>query len=260
MSLNLDLLLELATSLAQKAGQKLVQMQDKLEIYTKKDGSPVSSADLVANELLCEGLKQSKIPVCSEEKPLSFEQRKSLKAFWLIDPLDGTKGYIKGSQSYCILIALIKEQRPILALIAEPSTENIYSAHLESSLLKNGVKFQQNQSEIDKNSKTALISVHHPDKRNEKFLTQNTLQGIKISSALKFVALLEGKAGVYHRFESLNSWDIAAGDFLLNQSRGLMIQMPVKNEKKLIEYNQQSFLCPGFLALSDKANLKNIII
>lgn len=260
MSLNLDLLLELVTSLAQKAGQKLVQMQDKLEIYTKKDGSPVSSADLVVNELLCEGLKQSKIAVCSEEKPLSFEQRKDLEAFWLIDPLDGTKGYIKGSTQYCILIALIKEQRPILALIADPAKKNIYSAHLRSPLLKNGVKFEPDQSEIDANSKIALISVHHPDERNEKFLTQNALQGIKISSALKFVALLEGRAGVYHRFESLNSWDIAAGDFLLNQSKGIMIQMPVKDETKLIEYNQQSFLCPGFLALSDKAKLQNVIV
>lgn len=251
----LDSLLELALNATKAAGEAILREQKTLKIWQKPDGSPLSSADLASNEVLCQSLAQSGFKLCSEESPLDFDTRKNLTHFWLIDPLDGTKSFIKGSDEYCILVALIAHKRPILSLIAKPSTSEIYYAHAKSPLFKNASPLKIDYETFAKAQKIALISVHHPNEKNGDFLAKNALTPAKISSALKFVALLEGRAGVYHRFESLHSWDIAAGDFLLNQSGGFMGDL----KGKALSYNEKSFLCEHFVAVSKKEFLKNLI-
>lgn len=246
--MNLDRLLDMALEASVKASKAILDIKDDLKVWQKDDFSPLSSADLASNEALIEILSQSDIPICSEEKLIAYDERKHLKRFWLLDPLDGTKGFIKGSDEYCILITLIEDQRPILGLIKQPSTNECFYAHKETKVYKNDGLLQKNEDEFKASEKTALISVHHPNEKNQAFLNQNALQTTKINSALKFKLLLEGKAGIYHRFEHLHSWDIAAGDFLVNQNQGLMCDF---NHKPLL-YNQESFLCPAFIALSQK--------
>ena len=266
--MNLDFLLKLALDASHKACKAILKEKQKLEIWQKDDGSPLSSADLASNEILCDELGKSDIAVCSEEKPLNFNERKNLPYFWLIDPLDGTKSFIKGSDEYCVLVALIARKRPILAVIAKPSTNELYYAHKESVLYKNGKPLCVGNFEAHKN--VALVSVHHPNEKNAEFLAKNALTPTKISSALKFIALLDGKAGVYHRFENLHSWDIAAGDFLLNQSGGFMgkfnaqaLQNAANSKSKdddFLSYNEQGFLCEHFIALSQAKFARQIII
>lgn len=266
--MNLDFLLKLALDASHKACKAILKEKQKLEIWQKDDGSPLSSADLASNEILCDELGKSDIAVCSEEKPLNFNERKNLPYFWLIDPLDGTKSFIKGSDEYCVLVALIAHKRPILAVIAKPSTNELYYAHKESVLYKNGKPLCVGNFEAHKN--VALVSVHHPNEKNAEFLAKNALTPTKISSALKFIALLDGKAGVYHRFENLHSWDIAAGDFLLNQSGGFMgkfnaqaLQNAANSKSKdddFLSYNEQGFLCEHFIALSQAKFARQIII
>lgn len=254
--MNLDHLLSIALEASLKASKAILNVKNDFKVWQKDDFSPLSSADLASNETLIEILSRSDIPICSEEKPISYDERKHLKRFWLIDPLDGTKGFIKGSDEYCILIALIEDQRPILSIIKQPSTDECFYAHKESKVYKNDTLLQKDESAFKASEKTALVSVHHPNEKNQAFLDQNALETIKISSALKFKLLLEGKAGIYHRFESLHSWDIAAGDFLVNQNEGLMCDF---NHMPLL-YNQKSFLCPAFIALSKKENFHNTIL
>ena len=121
-------------------------------------------------------------------------------------------------------------------------------------MYKNDKILQKDEAKFQKNKNKALVSVHHPNAKNQDFLDKNSLSTLKISSALKFCSLLEAEAGLYLRFESLNSWDIAAGDFLLNQNEGLMCKL----DKSLLEYNKESFLCPSFIALAKKEYLKDI--
>lgn len=266
--MNLNFLLDLALNATQKACAAILAAKKNLEIWQKDDGSPLSSADLASNEILCAQLAQSGLAICSEEQPLAYEKRKDLDAFWLIDPLDGTKSFIKGSDEYCVLVALIAHKRPILAVIAKPSTNELYYAHKESVLYKNGKPLCVGNFEAHKN--VALVSVHHPNEKNAEFLAKNALTPTKISSALKFIALLDGKAGVYHRFENLHSWDIAAGDFLLNQSGGFMgkfnaqaLQNAANSKSKdddFLSYNEQGFLCEHFIALSQAKFARQIII
>lgn len=268
--MNLDFLLKLALDASHKAYKAILKEKQKLEIWQKDDGSPLSSADLASNEILCDELGKSDIAVCSEEKPLNFNERKNLPYFWLIDPLDGTKSFIKGSDEYCILIALIAHTRPILSLIAKPSVQDFYYAHAQSKLYKNDSVLVVDEELFLTEQKTALISTHHSSPLNQAFLEKNSFTPKKVSSALKFITLLDGKAGIYHRFENLHSWDIAAGDFLLNKSGGFMgkfSQNHLKNYKNstflssdFISYNEENFLCPHFVAVSRQEFLKEIIL
>lgn len=251
----LDTLLELALNASKKASKAILDEQKSPKIWHKKDGTPLSSADLLSNEILCDELLKSDIAVCSEEKPLNFDERKNLPYFWLIDPLDGTKGFLKGSNEFCILIALIAHKRPILSVITQPSVDESFYAHIKSKVYKNDKVLVSDESTLQSNKKLALISVHHPNAQNETFLNKNKLKALQISSALKFTALLEGKAGVYHRFECLHSWDIAAGDFLLHQNGGFMGDL----NKKIISYNEKSFLAPPFIAVSKQDFAEEII-
>lgn len=253
--MNLDKLLQLALNASKKASKAILNEQNSLKIWHKKDGTPLSSADLLSNEILCDELSKSDIAVCSEEKPLSFEQRKHLSCFWLIDPLDGTKAFLKQSKEYCILIALIFGKRPILSLITQPSNDESFYAHAQSKVYKNDKILIKDETYFQAHKNIALTSVHHPNAQNKEFLEKNKLKALQISSALKFTALLEGKAGVYHRFENLHSWDIAAGDFLLQQNGGFMGDF----NKKAISYNEKSFLSPPFLALAKCEFAKEII-
>lgn len=251
----LDTLLYLALSASKKAARAILNEQKSLKIWQKEDGSPLSSADLASNEILCDELAKSDIAICSEEKPLDFEARKNLRYFWLIDPLDGTKSFLKGSDEYCILIALIAGKRPILSLITKPASDESYYAHKKSVVYKDDKPLCVDKSEFNAHKSIALMSVHHPNAKNAEFLAKNSLNPVQISSALKFVALLEGKAGVYHRFERLHSWDIAAGDFLINQNGGFMRDL----NGKAISYNEKSFLCAPFLATSQQEFAGQII-
>ena len=253
--MNLDSLLQLTLNASKKAARAILREKAQLQIWQKNDGSPLSSADLVANEILCDELAKSDIAICSEEKPLEYEKRKDLNAFWLIDPLDGTKSFIKGSDEYCILVALIAGKRPVLSLITKPSTGENYYAHEKSVVYKDDKALCVDESTFEAHKNLALTSVHHPNEKNAEFFSKNALTPVKISSALKFIALLEGKAGVYHRFENLHSWDIAAGDFLVGQSGGFMGDL----QGKLLSYNEQSFLCPSFLAVSRRKFTGKII-
>lgn len=238
-------LLALAKKAAKLAGSELMEIKHPL-IKTKPDGTLVSSADLKANEIICEILKESKINICSEEQILAYEKR--LKApFWLIDPLDGTNNYLKNKRDFCICISLIENTRPILGLIYDVCNKDIYYSAKNMPVYKN----QEILNKIKKESNKALISLRKDQNpNNSKIPFSYGYSALNIGSALKFCALLEGDADVYLRYERLNSWDLAAGDFLINQSGGLMLGL----DKQKLNYNTPNFSCKPFIAFSSVYN------
>lgn len=273
--MNLDSLLNIgleAINAGAKAILEIKSASKNMQVWKKENNTPLSEADIAANTAITEILSKTKIPICSEEKPLEYDIRKDLESFWLIDPLDGTKGFIEGSENYCVLIALIAKDldfnkesrfngyfatrpalfRPTLALIAKPESSEIYYAHAKSPLYKNDKIFTPKMCK----DSIALVSKHHGSPLDTNFLKENNLKSLSIPSALKFIALLNGAASVYHRFENLNSWDIAAGDFLINHSGGFMADLHLNP----INYNTQSFRCPYFIALDSKSRLDSLKI
>lgn len=253
--MNLDYYLNLAIEAASLASKAIMQTRDSLEIWKKEDKSLVSTADMVSNEIITQKLSQTNFKIFSEEKILKYEERKNLEYFWLIDPLDGTSGFLKKSDEFCVMISLIKEQRPILALIQSPSTNNVFYAHLHTPVYKNNTILKKDENLINQNKNTALLSVNHLSKEDENFAKKHNLKTLNIGSGLKFCAILEGRAGVYKRNENLSIWDIAAGDFLINQIGGFMGDF----NSKLLNYNQESYKALPFIALSDKKFLKDFL-
>ncbi|MCR6591931.1 3'(2'),5'-bisphosphate nucleotidase [Campylobacter insulaenigrae] len=243
---NLDTLLELALKAGKEAAKILLEYKNKNTLWTKDDNSPVGLADIKSNEIISEILSSSDIAICSEENILSYEIRSQLEYFWLIDPLDGTKSYAKNDKEYCVLIALIHKNRPVLSLIVDVENDAYYYAHTHTKVYKNEKLINFDDEAYKKVQNIALYSKNHDN--NEDFFIQNKLEGIKVSSALKFVYLLEAKAGIYPRFGGPKAWDIAAGDFLIIQNGGIMQDF----NKNLLDYNTKDLALPSFIAFAKK--------
>ncbi|TXE84404.1 3'(2'),5'-bisphosphate nucleotidase CysQ [Campylobacter peloridis] len=241
---NLDLFLELALKASKEASKVLLSYKDKNTLWLKDDNSPVGLADIKSNETISEILASSDIAICSEENILSYEERKNLEYFWLIDPLDGTKSYAKKDKEYCILIALIHKNTPVLSLIGDVENNAFYYAHIHTRVYKNDTILNIDLKEYEKVRNIALYSKNHDN--NENFFIQNHLEGIKVSSALKFVYLLEAKAGIYPRFGGPKAWDIAAGDFLIKQNGGILYDF----NQNALDYNTMDFKLPSFIAFA----------
>jgi len=253
--MNLDSHLNLALEAAQKASKAILKARENLEVWKKDDGSALSSADLASNEILCDILGKSEFKICSEESLLSSKEHKDLSSFWLIDPLDGTSGFLKNTCEFCIMIALISQNRPILALIKNPCNDDVFYAHKNTKVYKNDKPLDNDMQTFEANKFKALLSVNHLSLEDANFAKTKNLQALNIGSGLKFTALLEGKAGVYKRFERLNIWDLAAGDFLLNQNGGFMGDF----ESKMLSYSLLNFKSKPFIAVSHKSFLKDFL-
>lgn len=249
--LNLDKFLEIAINASDQASKAILEERKNFKTWEKEDKSPLTSADLASNKILNDILGSTDIKILSEEKLLSKEECEELKTFWLIDPLDGTSGFLKGSDEFCIMISLIHEDRPILALIKNPSKGDIFYAHQNTRVYKNDKILDISEQDFIDNQSKALLSVNHLSKEDENFAKKHNLTPINIGSGLKFCAILEGRAGVYKRFEKLNSWDIAAGDFLVNQKGGFMGTF----SKEMILYSPLNYKCEPFICVSKKSFL-----
>ncbi|HAA2017568.1 TPA_asm: 3'(2'),5'-bisphosphate nucleotidase CysQ [Campylobacter coli] len=249
--LNLDKFLEIAINASNQASKAILEERKNFKTWEKEDKSPLTSADLASNKILNDVLGSTDIKILSEEKLLSKEECEELKTFWLIDPLDGTSGFLKGSDEFCIMISLIHEDRPILALIKNPSKGDIFYAHQNTRVYKNDKILDISEQDFIDNQSKALLSVNHLSKEDENFAKKHNLTPINIGSGLKFCAILDGRAGVYKRFEKLNSWDIAAGDFLVNQKGGFMGTF----SKEMILYSPLNYKCEPFICVSKKSFL-----
>ncbi len=232
--MGLDELLALAEGAAKKANAAIMQNYDKFDVFVKADRSPLTNADLAANDVIMSTLEPSGIAICSEECVLDSKRRMSEERFWLIDPLDGTKEFIARNGEFCVCIALIEHGRPILATISIPISDDIYSSN-GGGVYKNGVLLARPAS-----APQIFMQGHYS--RSAKYVQFAQKFGMQLmckGSAIKFCILAEGGASAYARFSDCSLWDIAAGDFLLHQSGGAVVDLktmkaPLYNGKSLI--------------------------
>lgn len=279
-------LLSLALLASIRAGGAILRHYDDYEISYKDDNSPLTSADLSANEAILLTLSQSEIPICSEESLLNLDELANLERFWLIDPLDGTKDFICKTGEFCICIALIEHGRPILAVIYAPKFDEMYysdgrglfgtnaqsvmrefrlnldsnSTFLTSNLSKNLdsfasanfiepnlAKFRSNlppYSSHQISPKFNQIQKIQPQISAQNILMHGSHSGIspfkktlisrfnlraqKLGSALKYCKIASGEASLSVGSAKMSLWDAAAGDFLLCQSGGKVIDLLTK--------------------------------
>jgi 3'(2'), 5'-bisphosphate nucleotidase len=227
---DLDILAPKVVALAEKAGDLICLIyQEEVEVIEKSDGSPVTKADHQSHHVIKEGLKKltPDIPLISEEDETSWTLKSPL--YWLVDPLDGTKGFIQKTGEFCINIALMKDNKPIFGLIHIPILKETFYGY-------DGKAFHT------VHGKTSPIQTRpHPPEgitllfggygktfkaQEDFFLKSYPIHKIeRIRSAIKFCHIASGSADLYLRFMPCSEWDTAAGQALVEAAGGCMTQL-----------------------------------
>lgn len=237
-------------SIAKRASTAVLEVysDSSIDFQIKGDNSPVTAADLKSQRLIVEELKKiSSDPVLGEENPVSYELRKDWKSFWLVDPLDGTKDFIAKNGDFTINIALIKDGRPVIGLIAIPAQDLYYYGELGQGAFR--IERHGEQQIINHRSSGELIcldSRFHSTAQMKEFCERNQIKIIeRFGSALKFCRLAEGVADLYPRLGPTKEWDIAAGHCIIREARCAIIDLGTGLEPA---YNKPSLVNNSFIA------------
>lgn len=248
--------------LAQDTGEAIMAIYNRSEytIVEKQDHSPLTEADLAANEVLQSGLKQIiDIPIVSEENHVpDLEERNHWDSYWLIDPLDGTKEFIDRNGEFTINIALIEQGEPVFGLIHVPVSNECYYGGDGKAFKKvrNEPAFpikpvNPNSQIRENNSIRLLASRRHALAQLDELQSRLTeklcpVNRTDVGSALKLAYLASGQGDLYPRFGNVCEWDIAAGHAILKAVGGDILSMQYES----ISYGKgQSMIVPGFYAV-----------
>lgn len=247
-----------------EAGKEILNIYQHADfskiIDFKADESPLTTADKASHHVIMDRLSSEypTIPIISEEgKDIAYNKRKDWECFWLVDPLDGTKEFIKRNGQFTVNIALIHQGVPVAGVIYTPVTQELYLAVKEgySEDLKAGAYKQQlpgNPVPIQVNSKKEkLIAVrsssHASDEEEDLLKRYGVTESISKGSSLKFCMVAEGKADIYYRHGPTMEWDTAAGQVVVECAGGKVLQ---ETGPKAFAYNKESLRNGSFLVLS----------
>jgi len=241
-------MLEQICQIARSAGDAIMQVYtgaEPMDVTSKSDDSPVTAADIAAHKVIIRGLQAltPDIPVLSEEDPPSWDVRQHWQRYWLVDPLDGTKEFIKRNGEFTVNIALIDNGKPVLGVVYTPVTQVMYSAAEGKAWKEEGGSRQQIQVR-DARPPLVVISRSHADDELREYLQQlGEHQTTTIGSSLKFCLVAEGQAQLYPRFGPTNVWDTAAGHAVAVAAGAYVHDW----KGKTLDYTpRESFLNPGF--------------
>lgn len=257
--------LNIAINAALKAGKKILEIyqSDNFEIQVKSDNSPLTKADIASNQIIELFLKDTGIPILSEEgKDVPFENRQHWNTLWIVDPIDGTKEFIKRNGEFTVNIALVKNQVPILGVIYAPALNILYFS-LESlgafkikidtheqvtvdQLLENCQRLPINKVN---QTYTIVASRSHLSTETEDFIkTMKSKHGainlISIGSSLKLCLVAEGLAHCYPRLAPTMEWDTAAGHAICKAAGFNVVNWNTKSE---MTYNRKQLRNDWFL-------------
>jgi 3'(2'), 5'-bisphosphate nucleotidase len=243
--------------IAKEAGDKILEIyadESRFGVELKKDESPLTLADKSANAIIVAGLEKlyTLYPIISEENKLQpYEERKHYERFWLVDPLDGTKEFIKRNGEFTVNIALIEDGIPILGVVTVPVTGDAYWG------IKGQGAFHEDQRGVRRmlsakryTSKDAKLRVvcsrSHINTETQEFIDA-LVDPVKVSkgSSLKFLLIAAGEAEVYPRIGPTMEWDTAAAHIILEEAGGAVLQY--ETDKPLV-YNKENLLNPFFIA------------
>lgn len=253
------------------AGQRIMEIynNEKLKVEKKDDFSPVTQADIEASKIIVDMLLVTGIPVITEENPIpDYAERKNWEYFWIVDPLDGTKEFIKRNGEFTVNIALIHKNRPILGVIYLPVQQSIYfgaegtgswkynmkdenqctpetiineAQKITATAGKDEIRFAVSRSHLDIQTKCLIRKFR---KRYSKKITT-----VQTGSSIKFCLIAEGKADIYLRFSPTMEWDTAAGQAIAENATATMKDLKRNN----FAYNKPSLKNEGFIVCNSPA-------
>lgn len=234
---------------------------NEMDVSYKDDRSPLTQADTKANEIINKYLRITGIPIISEENAeIDYETRKDWNQCWVVDPLDGTKEFIKRNGEFTVNTALVENQEPKLGAVYAPALEKLYFADVTTGecymiqtnsnkgieeLLETAVRIKSSRVE---DVVRVVTSSSHIDNTTFEFVeslkSQKKIELISQGSSLKFCLLAEGKADIYPRFAPTMEWDTAAAHALC-RSLGISVQSHPSGQE--LVYNKKDLKNPWFL-------------
>jgi 3'(2'), 5'-bisphosphate nucleotidase len=240
-------------NIAKKAGESIMQVYNEdFEVEYKDDNSPLTLADSMANDVIVNSLSELayKFPILSEEgNEISYDLRKNWDYFWLIDPLDGTKEFIRKNGEFTVNIALIHKDTPVLGVVYAPVLDTCYWAKRGEGAFKNALKLPQKSSSCHKTYKI-IASRSHMSKETKAFIdnlkTDKKIEVISIGSSLKICLVAEGEANIYPRLGPTMEWDTGAAHAIVNEV-GKVLRTYKNGKYSKHRYNKQNLLNESFV-------------
>jgi 3'(2'), 5'-bisphosphate nucleotidase len=242
--------------IARRAGAAILEVYARdFEVEAKADRSPLTEADLAAHALIRDGLAAlaANVPLLSEESaPEDLTERRSWQRYWLVDPLDGTREFVKRNGEFTVNIALIEEGRTVFGVVYAPVLEALYWAQAGQGSWLRSAADEDIQLSVQRPAPRPLrvaVSRSHLDPRSAAMIQhlQQPLQ-VPLGSSLKFCRLAEGQVDLYPRFGPTGEWDTAAGQCVLEEAGGAVLGL----DGQPLRYNQREGLInPDFIALGD---------
>ncbi|MDX2298125.1 MAG: 3'(2'),5'-bisphosphate nucleotidase CysQ [Xanthomonadaceae bacterium] len=241
--------------IAQRAGAAIMAVYARdFDVSAKDDASPLTEADMAAHRLIVAGLQQltPDIPVLSEESAqIDWAVRQRWSRYWLVDPLDGTREFIKRNGEFTVNIALIDGDAPVLGVVYAPALDELAFA-----LRGRGAFVRMGEDDVALTTRRPALaplrvaaSRSHRDARTQAALERmGEIECLGLGSSLKFLRIAEGRADVYPRFGPTSEWDTAAAQCVLEAAGGAVLGM----DGAPLRYNRKdSLLNPDFIALGD---------
>jgi 3'(2'), 5'-bisphosphate nucleotidase len=248
---NYQELTQIAIRASLAAGKAIMHIynNEDFEVSFKENDSPLTKADRAGHNEIVAILAETGLPVLSEEgKDIPFDERKNWEHFWMVDPLDGTKEFIKRNGEFTVNIALIFQGKPVAGVVYVPVLNNLYwGYHGGGSWLKRlsedkMIKLENSGKGIVKN---IVASRSHMSKETKDFIDQYPdATTISMGSSLKFLLVAEGKAEIYPRFAPTMEWDTAAAHAIVENCGCEVLTYPVMLP---MQYNKENLLNEWFL-------------
>jgi 3'(2'), 5'-bisphosphate nucleotidase len=259
-----DQTLQQVIAIAKQAGNAIMDIYEKdFAVYDKSDSSPLTEADLAAHKLIVEGLEScSDLPILSEESAsIDWSTRKQWSSYWLVDPLDGTKEFIKKNGEFTVNIALIENGKPTFGVVYAPALERTYWGSLETGAFvqdTNGEQAIHAAKHQSGETWKVVGSRSHQSPEIKAFLDEldGDVELVAMGSSLKLCLVAEGKAHLYPRLGPTSEWDTGAAHAVaLAAGASVTVldpELPFDTNATALTYNQkESVLNPFFLVSAE---------
>lgn len=261
-------LLMVAVNATVKAGALIMEVYNSrdFKVILKSDKTPLTLADRLAHESIKESLGKTFIPVLSEEgRNILYEERRSWEYFWIVDPVDGTREFIRRNGEFTVNIALLRDGYPLIGVIYVPAADDLYFScgngcafkvpHIQpvrepqidyNTLIANGIKLPIARPDhslivVESRSYTSAETHAYIDELRK---THDNVELLSIGSSLKMCLLAEGKADIYPRLSMSSEWDTAAGQAIVE---GAGMQVLEYGTNKRLRYNKETLVNPWFV-------------
>lgn len=241
-------MLKTLAKISLEASEAIMQVYEAADfvVEQKEDDSPVTVADLKANDIITKRLKEHfDYPILSEEALVEYAQRKDWTRYWCVDPLDGTKSFVKHEDEFTVNIALIENRQPVASVLTLPVTQDVYVAAKGEGCFKNGQKIFNNSVRQGVQVIAATSRVHKTGCTQAMIERNHIIHTVAYSSSLKFGLLAEGKVDLHPRLGPTSEWDIAAGQIICEEAGCEIYQIP---SREPMPYNKESYLNSNFMA------------